>query len=141
MNRVVYVSQFSEKLKNNFEKEISIILQKSRKSNLELDITGLLVVNDNHFMQILEGGTKELEDLLTKISHDERHTHCSIIQRESITDRLYAKWSMAFKELEKNDLKHLDRIYSWDDIMSSAEKGIKIPEDKIQEVVRSFIIK
>ena len=141
MKRVVYVSDFSVKLKKNFEKEISIILQKSRQKNLNLDVTGLLIANDNHFMQILEGSTKHLEDILTKISHDERHTHFTIIQRENIVDRLYAKWSMAFKELEKNDLKQLDRIYSWDDIMNSAEKGIKIPEDKIQEVVRSFIIK
>jgi hypothetical protein len=117
MNRVVYVSHFSEKLKNDFEEEILRILQKARKTNLEL------------------------EDLLTKISHDERHTHFTIIQRENIMDRLYAEWSMAFKELEKNDLKQLERIYSWDDIMISAENGIEIPKDKIEEVVQSFIIK
>jgi len=79
--------------------DVGGILAASRRRNARLSVTGALLLNDTHFVQVLEGPSDGLEEVLTVIRQDPRHR----ILRMEETDlpaRRFAAWSMAYLDRE-----------------------------------------
>ncbi|MCH1498944.1 MAG: BLUF domain-containing protein, partial [Akkermansiaceae bacterium] len=55
------------------------IESKSVKANNERDVTGLLVVNEDRILQILEGREEAVRELYNKIEADSRHTVVKLV--------------------------------------------------------------
>ncbi len=70
------------------------ILTKARKKNPDLGITGLLCVSDDLFIQVLEGGRDEVNDLYNTIITDERHQQVRLLIYEEIMERRFGNWTM-----------------------------------------------
>jgi hypothetical protein len=70
------------------------ILERSRKNNAKLGITGLLCVSDNLFIQVIEGGRDEVCELFNAIVRDERHRHVRLLSYSEIGERRFAGWTM-----------------------------------------------
>jgi len=79
------------------------LLERSRKNNDALNITGLLLYRGGNFMQVIEGDEKSVRSLYDKLSKDPRHKGIFKLFDEPVPDREFPEWSMAFQDLEVED--------------------------------------
>ena len=72
------------------------ILRVARNRNEMRDLTGMLVFDHKHFLQVIEGGRAAVSLLLGKLMGDTRHKDVTVLELEEITQRSFADWSMEF---------------------------------------------
>ena len=96
LQQLIYMS-FSAK--DLVLEDLEKILNASRRNNIEKNITGLLVVKGNTFLQVLEGDSETIKPLFQKLREDRRHHEISIISWETVEKRDFPQWSMGFKNL------------------------------------------
>ena len=121
--RLIYVSDTADYVDWD---DLKDILAKSEKNNAALDVTGILVLSNNKFLQVLEGPINSLNELYAKILQDARHKNSRILSYTPIHERHFSAWSMkgvniAFMQSDLKDF--LMRKYG------SSENGITVPED------------
>ncbi|MGR8979106.1 MAG: phosphate-starvation-inducible PsiE family protein [Gammaproteobacteria bacterium] len=83
------------------------ILNTSRLNNISLGVSGMLLYTGTAFIQILEGDEKVVEELIATIKKDPRHRDFRIIEKKKIETRDYADWTMGFKRVDKDDVRHI----------------------------------
>ena len=91
MYRLIYKSRCTEKLDREM---VRGILHESMEQNRESGLTGALIATDTHFLQILEGGFRELNETFFRIFKDGRHTDIQLISFASGASRLFEGWAM-----------------------------------------------
>jgi Sensors of blue-light using FAD len=96
--RLLYVSTLKS---NNDPAVIDSILAQSRSHNPALGITGILVHSDGIFLQALEGGRKQVNQLYSFITQDLRHTDVELLHYEEIAERRFGGWTMGQVNLAK----------------------------------------
>ena len=74
--------------------DIDDILFTARNSNGFEGITGLLVFNGTHFMQIVEGTEQAVDDLLERLRRDHRHSGVEVRDERIIEERFFPDWTM-----------------------------------------------
>jgi len=105
------------------------IVEKGAVKNSEKGITGLLILTGNEFLQVLEGPTREVNELYLTIARDDRHRDIRLISFEQITKRYFQTWNMRLVDLY--DLPGSTRQY----LMNKYENEdgmIKIPESSME---------
>lgn len=75
------------------------ILKTSRTNNQIFGISGCLVFHNNIFVQIIEGDSKNIQNLYQNIEKDERHHHVNLLWEGFIPKRNFNDWSMAYHDL------------------------------------------
>lgn len=95
---IVYTSEYA---KNNetFIQDVENITACAKATNADYDISGVLLVHDKRFLQILEGDQKDLENLMSSISNDDRHKNIEILVDEKVAQKSFAEWGMATFDL------------------------------------------
>jgi hypothetical protein len=83
--------------------EVDRILASSRRHNLKNDITGALLVTDRGFVQILEGPKSAVDETFARIKRDARHADLLVLSTETIADRGFSGWPMAFIDAGEMD--------------------------------------
>ncbi|WP_439405963.1 BLUF domain-containing protein [Bradyrhizobium sp. DASA03076] len=78
--------------------ELLKIVRSAERNNLALALTGALLFDKHHFVQVLEGDRSKVTSLFIRISQDPRHEALSIIEAKDATERLFPNWSMALIE-------------------------------------------
>lgn len=96
MIRIFYISKASEDLT---AKDHNQILDKARRNNARLGVTGLLVIKDGYFAQALEGEEAAVNELLSKIEKDPRHSGVVVLSREEADHRIFPGWEMGYRDL------------------------------------------
>ncbi len=86
------------------EAEIARLVEHSRVSNTQSNITGILLHVKDTFFQILEGPQESVEGLYAKILMDKRHTHITRIIFETIPRRYFADTAMVLATLTPAEL-------------------------------------
>jgi hypothetical protein len=94
---LIYVSSASQMIDANGLIEI---LEKARKKNERLGITGMLLYKAGNFMQLLEGEREIVLDLFETIRHDYRHRDVKQIIARETESRCFPNWSMGFSNME-----------------------------------------
>ena len=90
-DRVIYTSRVSD----HFDMaDIFKILEVSEENNRSKGITGALCFQDDTFIQFLEGPTREVNQLLFKISSDPRHQDVQVRYYGESEKSLFGRWSM-----------------------------------------------
>lgn len=89
------------------EATIAGIVRQSQARNLRRGITGMLVYSEGSFFQVLEGEAADVDALFATIAGDPRHTGITLIIREPIARRAFARWSMASATVSATDLSRL----------------------------------
>jgi hypothetical protein len=74
--------------------DIDRILHEARNSNAMDGITGLLVFNGTHFMQVVEGAPHAIDELVARLRRDRRHTGFEVRDEREIDERFFPDWSM-----------------------------------------------
>jgi len=97
--RLIYASRSSGPITDEV---IEAVLVKSRDSNPNAGITGVLCVcQGGVFMQVLEGGREEVNLLYGKVLRDTRHTNVTLLEYAELTERRFSSWRMGRVDLSK----------------------------------------
>jgi len=103
MNNIGHIIYLSKSSRALHPQEIEILLSTSRNNNIDNDITGILLYTQGYFLQILEGPLRNLNELLKRITNDDRHHQIRLLCRKKITNRKLPKWTMGFYSPEEDN--------------------------------------
>jgi Sensors of blue-light using FAD len=109
------------------EEDIASILQQSRRNNAKAHITGLLLYMNGSIIQVLEGEKEVIEALYARIAQDQRHTHVICVLNRPISQRLFARWSMAYETLTMSQLDEIESVVSlnkWKEAATQTDDSI-----------------
>ena len=101
LQQTVYVSHA---LPDLTESDLQDILRRSIEHNDAASLTGFLIYGHGLFLQLLEGEPAAVDATMQRISCDPRHARVQLLQQEAVSRRQYAKWTMGFKDLRRDDL-------------------------------------
>ena len=73
----------------NGSSEFEELETSSREWNARNDVTGFLVFNGIHFLQLIEGGEAIIDDLVERVRKDPRHTGFEIRDRQKVERRSF----------------------------------------------------
>ena len=97
--RLIYASRSTAAIT---ETVLDDLLVTSRENNAARGITGVLCLCDDHtFMQVLEGGRDEVNQLYSRVVHDTRHTDVTLLDYAEITERRFTNWRMGRVSLDR----------------------------------------
>jgi hypothetical protein len=74
--------------------DLEAIHRTARETNALEGITGLLIFNGTHFLQIIEGAPNAIDDLVERLRRDQRHSAFEIRDQREIAQRNFPDWSM-----------------------------------------------
>ena len=74
--------------------DLEAIHRTAREVNALEGITGLLVFNGTHFLQIIEGAPSAIDDLVERLRRDPRHHGLEVRYQSEIAERSFPDWSM-----------------------------------------------
>jgi len=100
LDSLVYVSSAVKLLT---PEEIEYLLTRARERNLEYGITGILLYIGGNFMQYIEGPSDNLEVIFKIIREDKQHSGIILVTRETIKEREFGDWSMAYDTRDIQD--------------------------------------
>ncbi len=107
---LVYISVASHPFS---EPELVELLRTSRSLNEQSDITGMLLYNDERFMQVLEGGEEEVKATFARISNDSRHQNVITLLEGEQPERDFPQWWMGFKVIDAETVKALPGFHTF----------------------------
>ncbi len=93
LSRLFYASTATEKYSSA---ELGDILTSCRKNNPALDITGMLFLGNNYFLQCLEGPRANINALYKQILADERHAKVEVLEFKEVFSRYFDEWAMKY---------------------------------------------
>jgi len=134
LGHIAYVS-FSHKALS--AKELEDLLFEIRRKNKKQDITGLLLYNDESFIQVVEGELSKLRELFERISKDQRHNNIVKLVEEPIEKRAFPDWYMGFRNISKEQA---DKIPGFSKFMISdnPQELLKGSTREIMKLLNSF---
>jgi hypothetical protein len=96
--RLLYVSRAVDPKANE---ETDAILDSSRQHNIANGITGILCYGGGIYLQAIEGGRNQVNELYGHIIRDARHQDVVLLHYEEITERRFGGWTMGKVNLSK----------------------------------------
>ena len=96
--RLLYVSRA---VKADDSEATESILGSARAYNLSHGITGILCYGGGIFLQALEGGRGQVNELYNIIIKDHRHKDVVLLHYEEIAERRFGGWTMGHVRLDK----------------------------------------
>ena len=90
--------------------DLEDIHRTAREQNALDGITGLLVFNGTHFLQIIEGSEFAIEELVERLRRDPRHTGFEIRDRQKVDARSFPDWSMELVRVNASYFQARDTI-------------------------------
>lgn len=86
------------------EAEMHDILRASSKNNRRDGLSGMLLLLDGTFFQVLEGDRETVERTYSRISADRRHSALLRVLERDREERDFPNWTMGFEKLFHRDL-------------------------------------
>lgn len=120
--------------------DLDDIEQKSIIANNERDVTGLLIVNKDRILQILEGREEAVRELYAKIEADSRHEVAKVVCTVEDEVRLLLTWSMVVRGLNGTPptlLEQFNQVY--DELLEAGpDKEISIDQVDLFKAIALF---
>jgi len=108
------------------------IESKSVEANNARDVTGLLIVNGDRILQILEGPENAVRELYTKIEADGRHIVTKMVSAVVDEVRLLLSWNMVVRKLTGTPPAVLEQFAEVYDELLLAEPQSEITIDHVE---------
>lgn len=131
---IVYVSFSSKEMS---EDEIIELLSEIRVKNEKQNVTGLLLHNNESFIQVIEGERNTINRLFEKIKSDPRHDNIVKLLDEPIHSRAFPDWSMGFQEITSAETANIPG-FSRFLISEEPEKEIEKAKPKVIDLLFKF---
>lgn len=125
--QLVYTSRMTQPLDRD---AIERIATRAHRANRLQDISGLLIVGNGSFIQLLEGDPIKVIRLYDKIAADQRHTSVERLYFEEARERMFASWAMGLLNLNVPE-KPLDL---------SQVRALTLMQDKWSSVLEGSVI-
>ena len=90
--------------------DIAAIHRTAREVNALNGITGLLIFNGTHFLQIVEGPEPAIDELMGRLRDDPRHLQLEIRDEREIEERQFPDWSMELVRVTSRSFEARDAI-------------------------------
>lgn len=112
MKVICYISNFPDGLT---KEQINDLIESVSKKNNRNGITGLLIIKNKHFFQILEGENEEVDVLYKKIEIDSRHKGVIKLLDTKIEDQIFKDYNSGKFETFQSyaDMKKLYLYFNW----------------------------
>ncbi len=112
MKVICYISNFPDGLT---KEQINDLIESVSKKNNRNGITGLLIIKNKHFFQILEGENEEVDVLYKKIEIDSRHKGVIKLLDTRIEDHIFKDYNSGKFETFQSyaDMKKLYLYFNW----------------------------
>jgi hypothetical protein len=102
--------------------DLEAIHRTARDVNALEGITGLLIFNGTHFLQIIEGAPEAIDDLVERLRRDPRHSGLEIRDQRAVEQRSFPDWSMELVKVSASYFEAKDTV------------GDRLPQDVAQPV-------
>lgn len=131
---ISYVSQQSHSLTDS---SLEKILSLSREKNEAAGITGMLILYEGLFIQLIEGPEEKINDLYNRIAADKRHNRILVLDEGFSETRNFADWSMAFEKLDHKKAEEITgfKEFNKKDLFAEAEEK----ENAALQLLQAFI--
>ena len=73
-------------------------------------VTGLLIFNGTHFLQIIEGAPDAIDDLVERLRRDRRHSGLEIRDERAVDDRSFPDWTMELVKVSASYFEAKDSV-------------------------------
>ena len=90
--------------------DLSAIHRTARELNALDGITGLLIFNGTHFLQIVEGAETAIDELVERLRRDPRHGGLEIRDERRVGQRSFPGWSMELAQVQSDFFEARDHI-------------------------------
>ena len=108
--------------------DLEAIHRSARDVNSLEGITGLLIFNGTHFLQIVEGVPEAIDDLVERLRRDPRHSGFEVRDEHMIEERSFPSWSMELVRVSSSYFEAKQAV------------GDRLPED-LPEPVRDRVVR
>ncbi len=138
IRQLIYVSEAQKSLT---KLDFNAIIKVAIKNNEEMGITGILIFENGHFFQLLEGEAIHIDNLLSILRKDSRHKNIQIIYDKINSNRLVANWAMSYLDLTdiNSDLKK-SALVPIEQVLSQLEKtNATQNENIVWQLTKQFI--
>lgn len=90
---LVFFSQHNNDRDALYRNVNEIVLSAAQK-NEEKEITGALIFDERHYVQVLEGELDVVWSTFLKVRRDERHSNVGFVEMEAVPERYFANWRL-----------------------------------------------
>ncbi|MDX1452191.1 MAG: BLUF domain-containing protein [Oleiphilaceae bacterium] len=132
--QLAYVSQATAPLD---DVQLLEILNISRKNNEQDAITGFLMHCDGNFFQVIEGPSETINPLYDRLLKDVRHHQVTKVMLRNIEQRIFGKWSMAFRSIA---IKESEAIPGFSDFLNGYLAGMSDVPGAHPEFIESDVL-
>ena len=94
MIRLSYASQIAA---GHSREDIDAIVIAADRANRRRGITGVISFDGKRIVQILEGSSRDVDDLFNQIRQDPRHVGVVELVRTPVDERAFAAWGMTMR--------------------------------------------
>jgi hypothetical protein len=115
--------------------DILLLLDKARKTNLALGISGMLLYDHGTFFQILEGHPNAIKFIFRKIEADKRHARITKIILEPIGARDFSEWTMGYAGVSRETL---GKIPGLNDFFHSGKCYTDLDDGRARKLLDGF---
>ena len=116
--------------------DLEDIHRTARTANALEGITGLLVFNGTHFLQVIEGSEEAIDDLVEKLRRDPRHTGFEIRDRQRVERRSFPDWSMELVRVKASYFDAKDTIA--DRLPDTVPEAIRVRLLRMTELISTI---
>lgn len=74
--------------------DLDLLVSRARERNRSLAVTGMLLVENDCFLQTIEGPPRALAQLWSSIQRDGRHNHIEVLSEHMVAGRLFSDWEL-----------------------------------------------
>jgi len=100
-------------------------------------ITGVLVFNGTHFLQVIEGSASAIDDLVERLRRDRRHSSLEIRDERTIAERSFPDWSMELVQVSSIYFEAKDALS--ERIPQSVDAGVRAQLFKMTEGISGTV--
>lgn len=115
--------------------DVQTLLEAARRKNFMSEITGMLLMIEGSFFQVLEGEEAAVDEIYEEISADPRHDRVTRIIREPIAGRSFGDWTMGFASVARADA---SQLVGENDFFGSADCLQRISAGRARKLLVSF---
>lgn len=97
MRQIVYRSTTTANRGRAADDIPDIVRQAVARNGIE-GITGLLYCEDDGFLQVIEGPSDSMSDLIARLYRDDRHRDLTILVDRPVAQREFGDWTMIYRD-------------------------------------------
>lgn len=116
--------------------DLDDIHHSARELNMAAGITGMLIFNGTHFLQIFEGEPRAAENLLNRLASDLRHSGLAVRDERRVERRSFPSWPMELVEVNGNYFEARDAI--GDRLPATVPEVIKLRLLRMAELISTM---